>query len=165
MNNKVIKEIIEYAVIILIVILIRSFIATPIKVQQRSMTPTLLSNDIMILNKIGYYLNGVDRFDIVVIKHNNDYLIKRVIGLPGETLEYKDGKLLINDKEIEEDFINVNTKDYKLDKKIPKNSYFLVGDNRNNSVDSRIFGVVSKKDFLGKTNIILYPFERLGKVY
>ena len=164
MNNKVIKEIIEYVAIIVIVIIIRSFVMTPIKVQQKSMSPNLFPNDIMILNKIGYYLNGIKRFDVVVIKHNDDYLIKRVIGLPGETVEYKENKLIINGKPVEENFIDVETIDFKLEEKIPKQKYFLVGDNRNNSIDSRIFGFVDKKDIIGKTNFILYPFNRFGEI-
>lgn len=149
---------------IIIVVVIRTFVMTPIKVQQKSMFPTLKENDIMILNKIGFYTSGIERFDIVVINHENDFLIKRVIGFPGETIEYKNNKLYIDDKEIKEDFISVNTDDFMFDNKIPKNKYFVIGDNRNNSVDSRLFGLIDKKDILGKTNLIIYPFNRFGAV-
>lgn len=163
-NKKIIKELFEYFIIIVVVIIIRTYFVTPIKVQQKSMYPTLKENDIMILNKLGIHTSGISRFEIVVIKHEDDFLIKRVIGLPGEMIEYKDSKLYIDGKEYKEDFIDVNTKDYILKKKIPKDKYFLVGDNRNNSIDSRVFGLVDKKDIIGKTNIIIFPFKRIGDI-
>ncbi len=144
--------------------LVRTFIFTPIKVQQKSMYPTLNPKDIMLLNKIGYYINGVERFDIVVLKNNDDFLIKRIIGLPGEELEYKNSILYVNGKELKESFINTNTEDFKIDAKIPKGKYFLIGDNRNNSTDSRILGFIDEKDIKGKTNFIFFPFKRIGLV-
>lgn len=164
MKKNIKREILDYAIIIIVVILIRTFIFTPIKVEQNSMNPTLNSNDIMILNKIGYKIGGLKRFDIVVIKHNGDYLIKRVIGLPNETIEYKDNKLYIDGKEIKEDFNKKITEDFKLDKSISNNNYFLMGDNRGNSVDSRIFGTVNEKDILGKTRLVLFPIDKIGVV-
>ena len=83
--DKRIKDIIEYAVIIVAVLLFRHFLYSPIRVSGDSMVPTLLDGDIMILNKIGYTLNGVDRFDIVVVNYNGEKIIKRVIGLPQYT--------------------------------------------------------------------------------
>ena len=93
------KEIIIYGSIILAIILIRTFIITPIRVNGTSMDTTLQDKEIMILNKINYKFNNIERFDIVVIKKDDSYLIKRVIGLPGETLKYVDDKLYINDKQ------------------------------------------------------------------
>ena len=82
MKNKT-KEIIIYGFIILVIILIRTFIITPIRVNGTSMDTTLQDKEIMILNKINYKLNDIERFDIVVIKKDDSYLIKRFIGLPG----------------------------------------------------------------------------------
>lgn len=162
MKKNIKKEILDYIIIIIVVIFIRTLIFTPIKVEQSSMNPTLNSKDVMILNKIGYKINGLKRFDIVVIKKDDDYLIKRVIGLPNETLEYRENKLYINGKETKEPFTKKITSDFKLDNKISKDSYFLIGDNRGNSIDSRIFGEVSKKNILGKTNFVIFPFDRIG---
>lgn len=117
MKKNIKKELIEYLIIILVVLFIRFFIITPIKVQQKSMFPTLNPNDIMILDKISLKLGNIERFDIVVIKYEKEYLIKRVIGLPGEIIEYKEGKLYVNGKQIPETFIRVNTADFKLEKK------------------------------------------------
>ena len=162
MKKNIKREVFDYLLIIFAVIFIRSFIFSPIKVQQSSMSPTLESNDIMILNKIGYSINGLKRFDIVVIKYEGDYLIKRVVGLPNETIEYKDSTLLINGKKIDEPFIKEKTDDFKLESVIPDDNYFLMGDNRNNSIDSRMFGTVNEKEIEGKTRLIIFPIKRMG---
>ncbi len=133
------------------------------------MFPTLKDGDIMFLNEIGYHINGVKRFDIVVVKTDEDRIIKRVIGLPGETVEYLDDKLFINGEEISEDFYHDITHNFKLEEidvdVIPEDYYFVVGDNRGNSKDSRIIGLIPKNKIMGKTNFILFPFDRIGKVY
>lgn len=157
------RELIPYAVIILIVVLIRTFLFTPIKVNGTSMMNTLEHGDTMILNKIGMKLNDIKRFQIIVIKADDSYLIKRVIGLPGETIEYKDEKLLINGNEIEDPYYNDNTLDFDS-VKIPKDHYFVMGDNRANSRDSRILGSISKKDIMGTTKLVIFPFNNFGLV-
>lgn len=165
---KIVKNILSYVLIIGIAILIKLFVFSPIRVNGTSMVPTLYDGDIMILNEIGYHLNGLERFDIVVINSNNEKIIKRVIGLPGETVEYKDNKLYINDKEVVENFKHEDTRDFKLSdinvSVIPKNYYFVVGDNRGNSKDSRSIGLISSKQIMGKTSFVLYPFNRIGSV-
>ena len=166
---KIIKEIFSYVFIFVIVLLIKTYVFTPIRVNGGSMEPTLKHNDMMILNEIGYYLNGVERFDIVVVSVNGEKIIKRVIGLPGDKVEYKDNQLYINDKVVEEDFIHGDTLDFSLKDDlgydiIPDNYYFVVGDNRNNSIDSRIIGLVSNKQIKGKTKLVIYPFNKFGNV-
>ena len=165
---KTVKNILSYVLIIGIAILIKLYVFSPIKVNGTSMVPTLYNGDIMILNEIGYHLNGLDRFDIVVINSKNEKIIKRVIGLPGETVEYKNNKLYVNGKEIKENFKHGDTKDFDLSDikvdKIPKNYYFVVGDNRANSKDSRSIGLIHKKQIMGKTSFVLYPFNRIGTV-
>ena len=161
MNDKI-KEIIEFIIVIVIVLLVKQFIVTPIRVNQSSMNNTLYDKDIMILDKISYRFQDIKRFDIVVVKRNKEYLIKRVIGLPGEKIEYKGNKLYVNDNLVEENFLKKTTNDYKLDEVIPDDCYFVVGDNRPDSLDSRIFGVVNKKNILGKTKLVIYPFSHFG---
>ena len=161
MNDKI-REIVEFIAIIVIVLLIKYFIVTPIRVNQNSMNNTLFDKDIMILDKISYRFTKIKRFDIVVVKHNNEYLIKRVIGLPGETIKYENNQLYINNKLVEENFLHKDTKDYELTHSIPDDCYFVVGDNRPDSLDSRIFGYVSKNEILGKTNLVIFPFNHFG---
>jgi len=159
--KKIIKEVIPYIIIIIIVLLIKKFIFTPVIVNGPSMMNTLHDKDVMILDKIGMKLNGIDRFDIVVIQTKNNKIIKRVIGLPGETIEYKNNELYINNKKIKDTYGNGITYDFEK-VKIPKDTYYVLGDNRNDSVDSRIIGVVSKEDILGHATFIIYPFNRFG---
>ena len=158
----------SYVVIILIVLLIKRFVFTPIRVSGDSMKPNLLDGEVMFLNEIGYHLNGVKRFDIVVVEKNDDKLIKRVVGLPGETIKYVDNKLYINGEVVEEPFEHKDTPDFSLEalnlKRIPKGYYFVIGDNRTNSLDSRQIGLIKKSEIRGKTNFIIYPFKKWGKV-
>ena len=132
------------------------------------MVPTLLDGDIMILDKIGYRINGLKRFDIVVIKYNNEKIIKRVIGLPGDYIEYKDNILYVNGKEIKEEYKRDITNNFSLKdlgyEKIPENKYLVLGDNRSISKDSRIIGFIDKEDIEGYTGIIVFPFKRIGNV-
>ena len=150
------KEIIPYLIIILVVVLIRSFIITPVKVDGESMLPTLADNEILILKK---YDHKFKRFDIVVFDYNNNRLIKRIIGLPGDYVEYKNDKLYINGKRIK-DF---KLEDIELDK-ISQGCYFVMGDNRGNSTDSRIIGEVCENEIKGSTNLSIYPFNKIGKI-
>lgn len=155
------KELIPYIVIILVVVLIRTFLVTPIKVNGTSMIETLQHGDTMILNKISMRIRSIKRFEIVVIKTSDSYLIKRVIGLPGESIEYKDGKLYINDKEYKDPYYKDNTLDFEK-VEIPKGYYFVMGDNRGDSIDSRIIGPIKKEDILGTTKLIIFPISDIG---
>ena len=158
---KIIKELLPYAIIILIVVIIRTFIITPVRVDGNSMNSTLKDGEILLLEKFD---KNLKRFDIIVLDYNGEKLIKRVIGLPGEKVEYKNNKLYINDKKIDEPFIEEETYDFKLDYIIPKDNYFVVGDNRDNSLDSRIIGVISSDSILGKTIFRIFPFNKFGSL-
>ena len=165
-SKKIIKEIIIYASIIIFIVLLRSFVITPVRVNGDSMETTLHDKEIMLLNKIDYRFNKIERFDIVVIKYNDEYLIKRVIGLPGERLYYKDNVLYINDEAVMESYLTQPTADFDIEdfgsKTIPKNKYVVLGDNRSVSLDSRFIGFVDKKDIAGSASLVLYPFKSFG---
>ncbi|NLA32462.1 MAG: signal peptidase I [Mollicutes bacterium] len=155
------KEIRPYIIIFLTVILVRTFFYTPIRVNGASMEPTLIDKEIMVLDKISPKISGLKRFEIIVLKTGNSYLIKRIIGLPGETIKYEDNKLFINGKIIKDPYTNNFETDYP-EKKIPKDEYFVLGDNRGYSKDSRMIGTISKKEIIGKTSIIIFPFNKIG---
>ena len=160
-----VKEIMPYVIILIVVVLLRTFIITPIIVNGESMNPTLKEKQILILNK---YDKKYNRGDIVVVNYFNgekeERLIKRVMGLPGEKVEYNENKLYINDKKVEDRFAK-DTENFELSyididmKKIPEGYYFVIGDNRNNSIDSRIIGLVKKEDIKGTVTQSLIPFK------
>ena len=162
--KKFLYEIKDYIIIIVAVILIRSFIVTPAVVDGASMDDTLKDGQLIIINKINYRFNDPKRFQIVVVKNEkeSDKIIKRIIGLPGETIEYKDNVLYINDKKIDEPYEHAITEDFKVT--VNDDEYFVLGDNRIVSKDSRILGGFKKKDLIGNVNIRIYPFDKIGKI-
>lgn len=161
-TKSVIRENLIYIIILIVIILVKSFIVSPIRVNGASMNDTLLDKDLMLLDKVSYKFNEIERFDIVVVDSMDQYIIKRVIGLPGDVIEYKDNILYVNGKELKEDFSHKKTNDFKVT--IPENEYFVLGDNRTNSADSRMIGPVSRKSIKGKANLIIFPFSRMGEV-
>lgn len=171
-ENKVLKffkELIPYVIIIVVVLLVKAYIISPIQVNGVSMTSTLHDGDIMILNKLQYKRNGVDRFDIVVIKSHGTHIIKRVIGLPGDVVEVKENTLYINNKEYKESYLDKKTvtEDFTLEelleeKKVPNGKYFVMGDNREESLDSRMIGFIEEKDIEGIASFTIFPFNRIG---
>lgn len=154
----------DYVYIVLIVVLIRTFLITPAAVSGSSMEDTLKSHDLVIINKLVYRIKDIERFDIVVVNNeeDNDRIIKRIIGLPNETIEYKDNKLYINGKEIETKIKFKDTDDFKVETK--NDEYFVLGDNRQVSKDSRLLGNFHKKAIVGRVGIRFYPFDKVGYV-
>lgn len=160
-NMKFIRSLIPYIIIIVVVVFIRTFIITPVKVNGTSMYPTLEGDEIMLLNKLG----SIDRFDIVVLKLDGEQnnLIKRIIGLPGETVEIKNNEIYINDELLDDPYGTGIT--YNIDPvTLGKDEYFILGDNRIVSLDSRVFGKIHRSEIKGTTNFIMYPFSKIGKV-
>ena len=168
--KKILKELYPYVIIVVVVVLFRTFIATPVRVDGSSMDSTLKDGDILILNKLN---NNYERFDVVVVEVSIDgrksKLVKRIIGLPGESIKYEDNELYINDKVVDDVAIE-RTSDFTLEEiynvdSIPDNYYFVMGDNRNNSRDSRDYtvGLIKKENIIGTTTIRLFPFNKIGK--
>lgn len=157
---EILKEWGPFALVLLTIVLIRTFVATPVRVDGESMYSTLDDGDILLLEK---YDTKYERFDIVVFDLNGERLIKRVIGLPGDEVEYKNNTLYINGTEVDEIYGYGITQDFKYTKKVD-NCYFVVGDNRNNSLDSRYFGCVPKDKIIGSVRYVLFPFNKFGSI-
>lgn len=158
---KIIKELIPYVIIVVVVVLLRTFIITPVRVEGASMDKTLKDGQILLLYKLAH----INRYDIVVVdeKELDEVIIKRVYGMPGDTIEINHSKIYINDKEIDDKYGFGKTTDY--DKiTLGDDEYFVLGDNREVSKDSRYFGVVKKDEVKGQTIFRLWPFTKLGKV-
>ena len=160
---KLLKEAIPYIIIIVVVLLLRAYVVSPIRVNGLSMYDTLEGDEIMILWKLG----EIERYDIVVadvkVSGSDDVVIKRVYGLPGETISCEDGKIYINGSLIEDEYGYRETSDFGP-VTLGENEYFLLGDNREISLDSRVFGKVTRDEIEGTTNFILLPFKKFGNV-
>ena len=159
---KKVKEYFWYIIILIVVILVKSFVVSTVRVNGNSMYKTLHNKDLMILNKIKYNFKNVERFDIVVVKYENHYIIKRVIALPGEVIEYKDNVLYINDRKVQDKYNSIEQDDFSLE--LGNDEYFVMGDNRGDSLDSRIIGPIDKDDIMGNSEFIIFPFTRFGNV-
>ena len=148
---KIVKEVIPYIVILIAVVLIRTYLITPVIVSGQSMVPTLDGGELMILNKRA----KIDRFDIVVVKltkqGRKEDIIKRVIALPGETISCEDGVVYVNGKRQDEEYSKGKTENFERIE-LADDEYFVMGDNREDSADSRIFGPFKKNKIIGISN-------------
>ena len=164
-------ELVRFALVaIAIVIPIRLFVAQPFIVSGTSMVPTFEDKQYLIVDEISYELGSPKRDDVVVFKYPNDttkFFIKRVIGLPGETVDVTGNEVTITNKD--------HPKGFKLDQPfagslgqkdahvvLQDNEYFTMGDNRLASFDSRYWGPVQKKLFIGRVLFRLYPFNKIS---
>ena len=137
---------------IIFALIITDFIFLPAKIDGRSMEPNLLDRSYVLLGRFTLY-NGIDRFNIVAIDNGDYYLIKRVIALPNEKIQYKNNQLYINDILVEHDFkVNGNTADFTY--QLKDDEYFCIGDNREHSTDSRTYGPFSKKQIKSESILI-----------
>ncbi len=173
-KNKVKSEILELvqtAIIAFILVFITtSFFFKPVRVYGSSMYPTLHDGDTGLSNIIGVKISGIERFDIVVVKleYNGEHLVKRVIGLPNEKLCYDNDRLYINDEYIAEDFLQpnvTNNRNFTSNIKcfvLASDEYFLMGDNRPNSTDSRHYGTFDQSQIISKGVFVLWPFKDFG---
>ncbi|KOR38625.1 signal peptidase I [Planktothricoides sp. SR001] len=151
---------------------IRTFVAEARYIPSGSMLPTLEINDRLIIDKLGYRFKDPQRGDIVVFsptpalqKENfKDAFIKRVIGLPGDTVEVKGGKVYVNDQPLQEQYIQEQPNYDYGPVVVPENQYLVLGDNRNNSYDSHYWGFVPRENIIGQAVIRFFPFNRMGGI-
>ena len=162
---------IKYIVTFIIIMFLISYVVSVTQVVGESMSPTLKNGEVLILNKFRYHFVDIKRGDIISLKYaDTKYLIKRVIGLPGDKVDISNSKLYINDKLYKEEYISsdlkyldFSLKDLKYDK-IPDDMYLVLGDNRINSLDSREIGLIKKEDINGKISLRFWPLNRFSLV-
>lgn len=146
------------------------FVGTHTIVEGASMEATLHDEDSLYVDKIAYRFGKPKRFDIIVFRYDEDnYYIKRIIGLPGETVEIKDGIIYINGNKLNENYglENMDELNNTYDAvTIGEDEYYVLGDNRNHSTDSRSkdVGLVKKSQIIGKASYRIYPFDTFGKL-
>ena len=150
---------------LIIVYVLNNFVFRPVKVQGSSMYPNLIDGEYGISSIFNLKKEGIERFDIVIIyiPENNEYLVKRVIGLPNEKISYNDNKLYVNGEYVEEPFLNgINT--FNIDEMLVEdNKYYCLGDNREYSKDSRFYGSFSMDQIKSKDIYVIYPFDKIGR--
>jgi len=160
------SEVVETAVpAILIALLINLFLAQATRVYGQSMEPNLHSDQRLVVEKISYNFHEPRRGDIVVLKSpkvRSGLLIKRVIGLPGEKIEIRDGQVYINEQPLEEPYISNRPQRDMKPVVVPPNHVFVLGDNRNFSNDSRSFGPVPLDDIVGRAWFSYWPLDEIG---
>lgn len=150
-----------FILLIITIIVLKIFVFNFILVKGDSMNPKFKNNDFMFLNKIIYNFQPIKRGDVIVLKYQNNDLIKRVIGLPKDKIKVENGKLYINNKEYKENYINSYTASIDFEEITLKDyEYFVMGDNRYNSYDSRNFGPITKRNIIGRVEFKIFPFDK-----
>jgi len=185
-EKSLVREVVETIIHALILAFaLRTFVIQAFYIPSGSMENTLLPGDMILVNKFIYYFTDIKRGDIIVFKYPNDPskdYIKRVVGLPGDSLEIKNGDVYVNDKLYEEKYTKEKAADdmimhAHIEKdpagavtsvaaqgkiKVPAGKLFVMGDNRNNSQDSRFWGFLSQSSLKGKALVIYWPLSRIG---
>lgn len=154
---------------LLIALLINVFVGQATRVEGQSMEPNLHSEQRLVVEKLSYRFHGPQRFDIVVLKmpdQGEELLIKRVIGLPGETVEIRDGEVYVNGNLLDEPFTDASThpgRDSKVT--VPPLHIYVMGDNRDRSNDSRSFGPVPIDNVIGRAWLSYWPPDQIGFIH
>lgn len=157
-HSNLLREIVETALLTAIIFLLVNMVIGRFRIESVSMLPNLVEGEYVIVDKISYSLRPPERGDIVVInKVNSPDLIKRVIGLPGETIEVHSGQTFINGVALTEPYV-VHAPNYELaPTTVEPGRYYVLGDNRGNSSDSHVFGSIPKEDLVGRAWLIYWP--------
>ena len=182
-RNKALETVETIVVAVLLAVVIRAVVAEARFIPSGSMLPTLQIGDRLIVEKVSYYFTDPDRGEIVVFYPplpgqaeltsqqrfmrwlgftTESAYIKRVIGLPGETVMVSNGVVYINDKPLTEDYIQAPPYSDMAPITVPSDAYFMMGDNRNNSRDSRVWGTLPRKNVIGRTFLRFWPLSTLG---
>jgi len=181
--RRAVQTLVVVCIVVVAAVLVRMFVAAPYFIPSASMEPTLhgcsgCNNDHVLVNKLSYKLHGVHRGDVVVFDRpstwqvDEKHLIKRVIGLPGDVLTVRKGKLYVNGLQLQEPYLDskcgpmtsLGESPAKPTTKygpVPKDEVFVMGDNRCDSSDSRAFGPVPESDIVGRAFVIIWPLGRL----
>lgn len=165
------KEILTFIILaIVIVVPVRLFIAQPFVVEGESMHPTFESGDYLIVDELTYRLSDPKRGDVVVFKYPNDpkvFYIKRIIGLPGEIVHIEKGSTSVTKTDgttltLDESYVVEEDATYTLDRTLGEDEFFVMGDNRPKSSDSRVWGPLPRDDMMGRAFIRLLPPGKMG---
>ncbi len=165
------REIFEWVMVVIVAVaaalLIRTFIFEPVRVDGNSMQSTLHDNEYMIVTKYQYLFSDPERFDVVICRYpgrGNTNFVKRVVGIPGDTIEVRNQMLYVNGEAIEEDYID-HKPDYNYGPvTVEEGHYFVLGDNRSNSNDSHIIGQLERNQIVGQVRLVAWPFSDIRTI-
>ena len=167
--RELLKDSLKLILIVFVILFLMIYIVSVTQVVGSSMSPTLSDGEVLILNKFNYRIFDVKRGDIISLDYEDTkYLIKRIIGLPGETVEIKNNELYINNTLYEEDYLpdDLVYPDFSLSdlgySVIPDDMYLVLGDNREDSLDSREIGLIKKDEINGKIIFRLWPINKIS---
>lgn len=160
----------DLAIAVVVCVLLITYVVQAFKVQGTSMSPELADGERILVNKFIYYVDDIERGDVVVFWYPEDpdlSFIKRVIGLPGETVEIRAGAVYVNGRLLEESYISERNADRRSfpPQEIRPAHYFVLGDNRKGSNDSRSWGLVPERYIYGKAILRLWPPDAMGAVH
>jgi signal peptidase I len=172
MQREIVEWVITLVLAVALALAIRSFLFEPVRVDGESMQSTLQNNEYMIATKWNYLWNNPERFDVVICSYPNrtETFVKRVVGLPGETVELRENQLYINGELVPENF------DKKIDESIdrppqsfgpvvvPEDCYFVMGDHRFHSNDSRMVGALPRSMIRGHVRYVVFPFNKIRAI-
>jgi signal peptidase I len=149
--------------------LIIMFLYQPVRVEGTSMQPELRDQDRLFINKFAYHFEGISRGDVVVFHYPRDpskSYIKRIIALPGDTLDIENGRVYVNGKHIDESYVPRRYRDSRSlpEMVVPQDEYFVMGDHRSISSDSRDFGPVPRELIYGKAAFVYWPADNMGVI-
>jgi len=157
------KDILEIILISLFLFISINTISARIRVESVSMQPALYAGNFVVVNKLSYKFGDPSRGDIIIFRYPpdpaQDPYIKRVIGLPGEQIRVENGKVYVNGVRISEPYLEIQTH-YAGEWTVPENGLFVMGDNRNNSSDSRTWGMVPIENIIGKAVLVYWPPQK-----
>jgi signal peptidase I len=157
----VIKEIVQTLLLAIVLYFMIDFVVARVRVENVSMKPTLVPGEFLLVNKLAYKFSGMTRGDIVVFHYppqpSEDY-IKRLVGLPGDTVKISKGQVTVNQQLLTEPYIMADPS-YSGEWQVPAGSIFVLGDNRNSSSDSHVWGFVPVDNIMGKAIVIYWPLQ------
>lgn len=160
------RELLEWVVTIVmalaIALVVRTYLFEPVRVDGRSMLETLQDGEIMLVTKPEYIAGDPERFDVVICHYpgrGNTNFVKRVVGLPGDTVEIKDGYLYVNGEKYEEEYLTYRPNYTMAAVTVPEGEYFVLGDNRSNSNDSHIIGCITRDMIVGHVRCVVWPIS------
>ncbi len=158
------KKRFSHAFMAILVIAMFFVVFEPVRVDGRSMAETLDNNELLWVSRIDYLLSEPSRFDVVICRYpgrEGKQFVKRLVGLPGDTVEVRNTTLYVNGAEVEEDYIHYPANYYYEPYTLGENEYFVLGDNRSNSNDSHTVGPLKRSQIIGHVLNVFYPFNRM----